>query len=239
MPLSYNNPSIEISPEEHDQNAIFEGSTESDVSAVLNILHDEGITDGPVLDLACGSGRHVRAFNQHFECLGYDIDQRMIDKAITLDSENPERYVCIDGSQLKDEGTFAAITLFNQSLVCFHSQEQAWGLFSGVAKALKPGGLFIIDNCCTGLWQQVKDGHFADGISEDGHEQLIFLPGENRFVWRRGDDVDENNWEISDKDRLYRLWSLNEIALAAAGVGLASRRLDHDTEFLVLQRPEG
>lgn len=239
MPFRFNQPSIERSPEEHDTQAVPDGSTEADLAAVSALWQQYQAPAGPLLDIACGSGRHVRAFAELRPSFGCDIDERMIAAARSVDPEHPERYSCCDASQLQDEDRYAVITLLNHSLVCFHSHQQAWGLFQSVARALLPGGLFIIDNCCSVLWQQVKEGLFADGVSEDGQQQLIFLPAENRFCWRRGADVDADHWQITQADRLYRLWSLNEIALAVSGTGLASRCLDPDTDFLVAQRPEG
>ena len=238
MPYRFDQASIEISPEQHDEEAIIPGSTEEDFAAVKALITAHDVPAGPILDVACGSGRHVRAFQALRPAFGCDIDQRMIDLAQKEDPDHAEHYQCVDASDLGAEQHYAVITLLNNSLVCFHSHRQAWGLFSSVAKALKPGGLFILDNCCSVLWQQVKEGLFADGLSEDGQEQLIFAPGENRFAWRKGEAVEPDNWEITESDRLYRLWSLNEIALAAAGAGLATVQLDNDKQFLVLSRPE-
>lgn len=238
-PLSHNQASIEHSPQEHDQHAVVPGSTEEDVAAIVAHMKEFHAPVGPILDIGCGSGRHVRALREKkHDCHGIDIDQRMIDRAQQQDPKHRAQYHCADASLWTSEQRYAVCSLLNRSLVCFHSHQQATGLFASVAQHLLPGGLFIIDNCCTPLWMQVKEGLFADGISEDGSEQMIFLPGENRFAWRRGDEVDPENWQINDHERLYRLWSLNELMLAAAGAGLASCLVEHDTAFVVLQRPE-
>ena len=238
MPYRFDQASIESSPEQHDSEAIPPGSTEEDCAAISALIDACHAPDGPILDIACGSGRHVRAFQALRDAFGCDIDERMISEAQSADPEHANHYQCCDASALTDSERYAVITLLNHSLVCFHSHRQAFGLFQSVAQALRPGGLFIIDNCCSVLWQQVKEGLFADGLSDDEQEQLIFLPGENRFTWRKGEAVEPDNWEISENDRLYRLWSLNEIALAAAGAGLATVQLDNDKQFLVLSRPE-
>ncbi|NRA36511.1 MAG: class I SAM-dependent methyltransferase [Planctomycetes bacterium] len=239
MPLGHNQPSIERSPQEHDQDAVLPGSTEEDIAAIVKLIDRFQAPPGAILDMACGSGRHVRALHdQGYTCHGVDIDQRMIAVAEKEDPTAVDNYQCADASTFDRDQSYAVITLLNRSLVCFHSHLQATGLFHSASKLLLPGGLFIIDNCCTPLWMQVKEGLFADGISEDGNEQMLFLPGENRFAWRRGHEVDPDNWHVHENDRLYRLWSLNELMLAAAGAGLASCLVEHDTPFLVLQRPE-
>ncbi|MFW5845107.1 MAG: class I SAM-dependent methyltransferase [Planctomycetota bacterium] len=237
MPLSHDRPSLERSPDQHDAEAIPAGSTEADRSALEPWLRRA--PEGPVLDLACGSGRHVRALGRTGRAVyGLDLDPRMIAACRQADPDAPaDRYRVGDASMWLEPRCYAALCLLNSSLVCFHSHRLAAGLFHSAAHLLLPGGLFLIDNCCVRLWDEIRSGNFADGISEDGTEQLFFLAGENRFVWRRGAEVDAGSWEPGPGDRLYRLWSLNEVALAAEGAGLTLTCLDPAESLIVVERP--
>ena len=126
--------------------------------------------------------------------------------------------------------------LLNRSLVCFHSQRQALGLFRTVAQHLLPGGLLVIDNCCATTWSEIANGDYSDGLSLDGDQQLFFLQGDNRFVWRRGEAVDADSWLPKPDDRIFRCWSLSEVALAAAAADLTLVVLAPESPFIVLQR---
>lgn len=242
MPFSHDRPSLEHSPETHDREAVGLGSTEDDVSALRSIAARHRAPEGPWLDIACGSGRHVRALAATgIDICGIDIDPRMIAAAQAADPDHPQRYHLGDAARgvLGPAGpqSLALVCLLNRSLVCFHSHRLAWGLFSTVARHLRPGGLWVIDNCCTLLWDQVKDGLLSDGLSPDNQEQIFFLPGENRFVYRRGPAVDADSWQVKDDDRIMRLWSIGEVVLAASGVGLAPCQTDPEATFLIFSKP--
>ena len=156
-----------------------------------------------------------------FSGTGIDLDARMIEQARSQNSESSQWSLTVaDACALNYTSVFSAACLLNNSLVCFHSPRQASGLFRSVANSLLPGGVFIIHNCTRYLWDQIREGLLADGLSSDGSEQLFFLDGDNRFVWRRNEQVDEASWTPKPTDRIYRVWSINELHLAAEGAGL-------------------
>ncbi len=234
MPFDFDRPSLESSPAAHDACAIPPDGTARD----LELLQPWLPQNDTILDLGCGTGRHVRALcHAGYHTQGLDLDPRMIEAARLADPQAPpERYRMADAAEPFADQRYGAILLLNRSLVCFHSHRLATGLFRSVAKALRADGLFLIDNCCTQLWDQVREGFFADGISDDGSEQLFFLPGENRFVWRQGEAVEPNNWQVLTSDRIFRLWSLGEVALAAAGAGLAITCAEAEHPLIVCRR---
>lgn len=239
MPTDHDQPNLEPSVDQHDAEAIAPGSTERDLAHLRAAFAEHGLVDGPLLDLGCGSGRHLRALAADgHRVTGVDLDPRMLAAARAAGLPAGCDLVEADAARL-DLGTrFAAILLLNRGLVCFHSHRLAWGLFTSIREHLLPGGLAVIDNCCTELWDEVAKGNYSNGLSGDGEQQLFFLRGENRFVWRRGEAVDPDSWTPRPEDRIYRLWSLGEVALAAAGAGLALCCLASDSPLIVLRRQE-
>jgi cyclopropane fatty-acyl-phospholipid synthase-like methyltransferase len=61
MPLDHDQLNIERDPETHDAEAIQPGATEADVAAVRAALKTFTAPSGPLLDIGCGTGRHLRA----------------------------------------------------------------------------------------------------------------------------------------------------------------------------------
>ena len=239
MPLDHDTPDREDDPASHDRHAVAPGSTEADATAVCAALQAYRAPDGPLLDLGCGTGRHLRALaGRGHRLVGLDHDPRMLAAARVAGVPDGCRLTEADAAAFTCPERFAAAILLNRSLTCFHSHRLATGLFACVAAHLRPGGLFLIDNCCTALWREVAAGNYGDGLSADGNEQMFFLPGENRFVYRRGPAVDADSWTPKAEDRIFRLWSLGEVALAAAGAGLALCRLASDSALIVIRRQE-
>ena len=239
MAQDHDQPNLERSVATHDAEAIEPGSTERDIGALAVVFRRFALPAGPLLDIGCGSGRHLRALAaEGHRVTGIDLDQRMLAAAEQAGVPPGCELVPADAAALDLPQRYAAALVLNRGLVCFHSHRLAWGLFTSVARHLAPGGLMVIDNCCSELWDEVAKGNYCNGLAADGEQQLFFLPGENRFVWRRGDEVDLTSWEPRPDDRIYRLWSLGEVALAAAGAGLALCCLASDSPFIVLRREE-
>lgn len=238
MPFAFDQLNHEASVEQHDAEAIEAGSTERDCASIIDLLGQWSAPSGPLLDIGCGSGRHVRELAAHgYQVTGVDTDLAMCAAAQAAGIPTGCTVINTDASALDLKQRFAAALLCNRSLACFHSHRQAWGLFQSVSQHLLPGGLFLIDNLCTALWGEIANGHYGDGMASDASEQMFFLPGENRFIWRRGSAVDPESWSPKPSDRVFRLWSLNEVALAAAGSRLITLELSNDAPFIVLQAP--
>lgn len=243
MPLDHDHLHLERSVASHDAEAVEPGAAERDAAAIDDLLNRHRVPAGPLLDIGCGSGRHLRALAAlgRNPLIGVDCDQRML-AAASAGLPAGCQLVQADASRLQ-RGDLpgatgcAAALLFNRSLVCFHSHRLALGLFRSVADLLLPGGLFCLDDPSQALWDQIRAGDLADGLSPDGEQQCFFLPGENRFVWRRGAEVDPDCWHVHHNDRLYRCWSRGEIALAAEAAGLALISLSDDSGFIVLGAP--
>src|SRR5713226_6389672 len=114
---------------------------------LLELLRQNGITNGLVVDLGCGSGLWARQLSQAgYDVLGIDISPAMIEMARNRVPDGEFR----QASLLKaDLPRCVAVTslgecvnyLFDQS----NSMQELRRLFRRVYDALKPGGVFIFD----------------------------------------------------------------------------------------------
>lgn len=102
-----------------------------------------------VLDLACGSGRHVRCFAERgYEAYGVDLSPKSI-AAAKAHSSHPERYAVADMRHFSDElphlmGMDVVTCLFT-SFGYFESDADQINTLQHVRRVLRPGGTFVLD----------------------------------------------------------------------------------------------
>ncbi|HNW43113.1 MAG TPA: class I SAM-dependent methyltransferase [Elusimicrobiales bacterium] len=101
-----------------------------------------------LLDLCCGPGRHAVEFaRKGLAVTGFDFSREYLEEALERAQEKriPLRLVRGDMRRLKFSGEFdAAVNLFT-SFGYFRKFSDDIKTLKGVARALKPGGLFLID----------------------------------------------------------------------------------------------
>ena len=104
-----------------------------------------GLSAGdPVLDLACGWGRHSRAMARRgLRVAGLDLSGTLLEEARRR--EGGVGYVRGDMRRIPFRGGFRAVTLFFTSFGYFEHEEDDRRVLAGVAGALLPGGGFLMD----------------------------------------------------------------------------------------------
>lgn len=101
-----------------------------------------------VLDVACGAGRYARALARRgFRVTGVDLSPAFLAEARERSPGTPgaPTYVCHDARDLPFRGQFeGAISMFT-SFGYFGDREDDLQIMRGVARALVPGGRFLVD----------------------------------------------------------------------------------------------
>lgn len=186
-----------------------------------------------VVDLGAGSGRIARPLAQAgCEVLAVESDpSALANGAWTRERgiEPLEEDALQTGATWFTRGPFDAALCLGNTLSLFLRNEQLELLFARIASALRSGGLLLIDDFPIWGWEAVDAGEWPSGISEDAEAQLIWVPGEPIFAFRRGAEVDPDSDHPLPGERLLRLWSLSELTLLAREHGLSAP----------LHRPEG
>lgn len=115
---------------------------------VETVLARWGEIDGPLLDLACGSGRHARAFARRgVRTVGLDLSATLL--AVARDetpASLPARYLRGDMSYLpcRSESFAAVVSLFT-SFGYFEAEDDNLRVLEEMARVLRPGGHLAID----------------------------------------------------------------------------------------------
>jgi SAM-dependent methyltransferase len=98
-----------------------------------------------VLDLACGKGRHSMELHRlGYEVVGLDLSASSIDEARKFETIGLEFYVH-DMRELYWTEHFDAVFNLFTSFGYFHSAEDDQHTINGVADALRPKGIFVLD----------------------------------------------------------------------------------------------
>jgi SAM-dependent methyltransferase len=101
-----------------------------------------------VLDIGCATGPHARRLAEHgLEVVGIDVSPRLIATA-QRSAEGRERldFLVADGATLPFGEAFDAAICLNFVFSAFLTNAEVWGAAEGIADALRPGGLLVLDH---------------------------------------------------------------------------------------------
>lgn len=115
---------------------------------VADILDENGIKKGILLDLACGTGTmSVQMAKRGYEVIGIDNSPEMLSEAREKVCESGEDilFLCQDMCDIDLYGTVECTICLLDSLNHLESEEELLSAFKGVSLFTVPGGLFIFD----------------------------------------------------------------------------------------------
>ena len=199
-----------VDPEEHDRQ--------------VETLHTLLGTDARrVLDLGAGDGRMTRPLiDAGHAVTAVDRDPEAISAIGDACTTRCEDFMDAAAPTWQDAGAFDAIVCLGNTFMTIHEPDDAVALMRRARRVMADGGVFVIDALCGPLWREVAEGYWQNGISEDGQWQLLWHPGDNVLSFRRGEAVNEEDWDISASDTPLRLWSMGELTLLGHASGWGS-----------------
>lgn len=130
-------------------------------------LHKEGIRDGLILDLGCGTGKMTRIMaKKGYDMIGVDNSMEMLDIARDNSDDNI-LYLLQDMQEFELYGTVRAVYCACDSLNYITSEEEILSVFQLVNNYLDPKGLFIFDiNTPYKYKELLSDYTFAENREE-------------------------------------------------------------------------
>lgn len=112
---------------------------------ITDILQENGIKEGILLDLGCGTGKLTRLMEEKgFDMIGVDNSIEMLDMARENSKENI-LYLLQDMREFELFGTVGAIYSACDSINYILEEEELREVFSLVNNYLDPNGIFIFD----------------------------------------------------------------------------------------------
>ena len=130
-------------------------------------LHKEGIRDGLLLDLGCGTGKMTRIMAEKgYDMIGVDNSLDMLDIAREHSGENI-LYLLQDMQEFELYGTVRAVYCACDSLNYITSEEEVLSVFQLVNNYLDPKGVFLFDiNTPYKYKELLSDYTFAENREE-------------------------------------------------------------------------
>jgi SAM-dependent methyltransferase len=203
-----------------------------------------------VLDAACGSGGHALALAQWgYEVAGADVSPVMVEmarrKAAEARLDIPFAVTDLAGlSELAAGRTdddsapgvarlapYDAVLCLGNSLPHLLTQADLVAALRGMAAALKPGGLLVLQNLNYDLrWQRQPRWFAAQGGTLDGREVLVWRFADYDQLARRISfhialfSKGESGWQVNVHTTPHRPLFLSDLSAALAEAGFAELR---------------
>ena len=170
---------------------------------LCKILAQHGITDGPVLDLGCGTGKMTRLMSeQGYDMTGIDNAAEMLQIAAMEPGEVPILYLLQDMQDLELDGCVRAVYSVCDCVNYVLDEEELQQAFSRVHEYLEEDGVFIFDvNTSYKYTKLLAENTFAESRDEGS------------FIWdnyyNEEERIDEYDLTlfIPEGDELYRRYT--------------------------------
>ena len=170
---------------------------------LCKMLAQHGITDGPVLDLGCGTGKMTRLMSeQGYDMTGIDNAAEMLQIAAMEPGEVPILYLLQDMQDLELDGCVRAVYSVCDCVNYVLGEEELQQAFSRVHEYLGEDGVFIFDvNTSYKYTKLLAENTFAESRDEGS------------FIWDNYYDEEEriNEYDLTlfipEGDELYRRYT--------------------------------
>ncbi|MUG97301.1 methyltransferase domain-containing protein [Scytonema sp. UIC 10036] len=133
---------------------------------ILEILKQNNIKEGLIVDLGCGSGLSAQEFvKANYQVFGVDISESMIDIARTRVPEAKFQVGSLFQTEIPPCHAVTSIgECLNYQFEANSDRKMLVHLFSRIYNALKPGGVFIFDIAEPGqVTQETTTKNFTEG----------------------------------------------------------------------------
>ncbi|TET28556.1 MAG: class I SAM-dependent methyltransferase [Candidatus Heimdallarchaeota archaeon] len=117
---------------------------EKEAEEIKKLINKYKLSSGnQLLDIACGTGSHIKYFVDDFDCWGVDLNLEMLELA--KEKAPKAKFIEADMINLKLEQEFDVIVCLFSSIGYVKTEENLRKTISGFTRHLKKGGVVIIE----------------------------------------------------------------------------------------------
>ena len=170
---------------------------------VTGLLRENGVEDGLVLDLGCGTGNMTELLAAAgYDMIGIDRSEEMLEAALEKKeaSGHDILYLCQDMREFELYGTVRAIICVCDSMNYILKEEEVAGILSLAARNyLDYGGLFVFDLNTEYKYREIL-----------GEQTIAENREEGSFIWENyyDEDTQINEYQLTlfvkEQEELYR-----------------------------------
>jgi 2-polyprenyl-3-methyl-5-hydroxy-6-metoxy-1,4-benzoquinol methylase len=183
---------------------------------------ENGIEDGPVLDLGCGTGALTRRLAKAgYDMTGADASPDMLQEAMMLSGENDEILYLLQTMQELDlDGNVRAVISACDCINYVTEPEELKEAFRRIYAAIEPGGVFIFDINTEWKYRNLlAENTFAESRDEGAfiwenyydeeslineYDLTLFIPDPDGRYLRQTETHFERSYAISDIDEMLK-----------------------------------
>jgi SAM-dependent methyltransferase len=145
------------------------------LSAIEAVLLEHGLRGRRLLDVACGTGKSfMPMLERGYEVTACDISPAMVERARELVVGSDANVLVADMRELPVLGRFDLVTSLDDALNYLLTDDELRMAFEGVARNLRPGGLFAFDLNTLRCYRQ----YFARDIAVEVEGAFFCFRGE-------------------------------------------------------------
>lgn len=115
----------------------------AEARTVLRLVRSRGVRPRSLLDVACGTGRHVDHFARGLRCVGVDLDTEML--AVAADRCRAATFVEADMLDLDLGERFDVVTCLFSSIAYVRTVPKLRRAVRAMATHLNPGGILVVE----------------------------------------------------------------------------------------------
>jgi len=117
---------------------------EAEANLIIKLINQYKTTNGnTLLDIACGTGKHLNTLKRHFKCIGTDLNEKMLDIARINVPEVEFRQADMVSFSLNQ--TFDVITCLFSSIGYVKTYDKLTSTWENISKHLTIGGVAIVE----------------------------------------------------------------------------------------------
>lgn len=225
---------------------------------ILECLKKEGITDGLLLDLGCGTGTMTRMLAEAgYDMIGVDGSQEMLMEArekgtVNQNTREEILYLCQDMREFELYGTVRAVVSICDTMNYLLTPEDFIQTVGLVNNYLDPGGIFLFDLNTLYKFRELMgnrtiaenaedasfiwENYFDEETGRNEYDLTLFLQREDGLFERQIELHEEQGYELEAVKQFIQAGGMEYVAMFDADTNKAPAKNSEKVFFIAREK---